>query len=144
MSRTPSAAPLLPLHAENAVNSLILPNPRRRCLTRSLAWGRWTDVNSMKFGWTADWAALHKRYMFLSLALASTIALSVPGSAGGISGVFVQNDRVVVRFDDRVNGASAFLLDAPRRIALDIDGAQVGRGHFAPPAARCQPCDRGS
>ncbi|MFP5435517.1 MAG: N-acetylmuramoyl-L-alanine amidase, partial [Alphaproteobacteria bacterium] len=86
----------------------------------------------MKFGWTADWAALHKRYMFLSLALASTIALSVPGSAGGISGVFVQNDRVVVRFDDRVNGASAFLLDAPRRIALDIDGAQVGRGHFAP------------
>lgn len=86
----------------------------------------------MKIGWTAHRAALHTSRMFLSMALASTIALSVPGSAGGISGVFVQDDRVVVRFDDRVNGASAFLLDTPRRIALDIDGAQVGRGHFAP------------
>jgi len=86
----------------------------------------------MKIGWTAHRAALHTSRMFLSMALASTIALSVPGSAGGISGVFVQDDRVVVRFDDRVNGASAFLLDTPRRLALDIDGAQVGRGHFAP------------
>ncbi|WP_310221139.1 N-acetylmuramoyl-L-alanine amidase [Sphingobium xenophagum] len=89
----------------------------------------------MKIGWTAHRAALHTSRMFLSMALASTIALSVPGSAGGISGVFVQDDRVVVRFDDRVNGASAFLLDTPRRIALDINGAQVGRGHFAPASA---------
>ncbi|MGE1095322.1 AMIN domain-containing protein, partial [Pseudomonas zeae] len=44
----------------------------------------------------------------------------------------MRDDRVIVRFDDRVDGASAFLLDTPRRIALDISGAQVGRGQFAP------------
>ncbi|WP_420146150.1 N-acetylmuramoyl-L-alanine amidase [Sphingobium sp.] len=86
----------------------------------------------MKFGWTAKRAALHKRRMLQSLALAGTMLMAVPGSAGGISGVDVQDDRVVVRFDERIDGASAFLLDAPRRIALDIDGAQMGRGRFNP------------
>ncbi|MEC3909989.1 N-acetylmuramoyl-L-alanine amidase [Sphingobium sp. CR2-8] len=86
----------------------------------------------MTFGWTADRNALHKRRMFQSLALAGTILMAVPGSAGGISGVDVQDDRVVVRFDDRIDGASAFLLDSPRRIALDIPGAQMSRGSFSP------------
>ncbi len=86
----------------------------------------------MKYGWTADHRGLHKHRMFLSLALASGILFAAPGSAGGISGVDVRDDRVIVRFDDRVEGASAFLLDAPRRIALDIDGAQMGRARFAP------------
>lgn len=86
----------------------------------------------MKFGWTADARALHKQRMFHSLALAGIAFAAAPGSAGGIAGVDVQDDRVVVRFDDRVEGASAFLLDAPRRIALDIDGAQMGSLRFAP------------
>ncbi|MCP1468900.1 N-acetylmuramoyl-L-alanine amidase [Sphingobium sp. OAS761] len=86
----------------------------------------------MKFGWTADNRGLHKRRMFFGLALASTVALSAPGSAGGISGVDVTGNRVVVRFDGAVDGASAFLLDAPRRIALDIHGAQVGRAYVGP------------
>jgi N-acetylmuramoyl-L-alanine amidase len=85
----------------------------------------------MKFGWTADVQASHKRRMFQGLALAGMI-IAAPGSAGGISGVDVRDNRVVVRFDDRVNGASAFLLDSPRRIALDIDGAQMSRGLFTP------------
>ncbi|BAV65397.1 N-acetylmuramoyl-L-alanine amidase [Sphingobium cloacae] len=82
----------------------------------------------MIFGWTANAAALHKRRMLQSLALASAILAPTPGFAGGISAVDVQGDRVVVRFDDRVEGASAFLLDGPRRLALDISGAQAGRG----------------
>ncbi|MFB0873915.1 MULTISPECIES: N-acetylmuramoyl-L-alanine amidase [unclassified Sphingobium] len=86
----------------------------------------------MRFGWTANTHALHKQRMFQSLALAGIALAAAPGSAGGISGVDVQDDRVVVRFDDRVAGASAFLLDAPRRIALDIDGAQMGSLRFAP------------
>jgi N-acetylmuramoyl-L-alanine amidase len=86
----------------------------------------------MKFGWTADTSALHKRRMLQSLALATLMTVAAPGDAGGISGVDVQDDRVVVRFDGRVDGASAFLLDAPRRIALDIDGAQIAGRHFAP------------
>lgn len=86
----------------------------------------------MKFGWTGSCRALHKRRMVQSFALIGAIIAAAPGSAGGIAGVDVRDDRVVVRFDDRVEGASAFLLDAPRRIALDIDGAQMGRGRFAP------------
>ena len=86
----------------------------------------------MKFGWTAGASALHKRRMLHSLALASLMSLAVPGGAGGIAGVDVQGDRVVVRFDGRVDGASAFLLDTPRRIALDIDGVQVAGRRFAP------------
>ncbi|CCW16610.1 N-acetylmuramoyl-L-alanine amidase [Sphingobium indicum BiD32] len=86
----------------------------------------------MTFGWTARIDAMHKRRMLQSLALASTLTMAAPGSAGGIYAVDVRDDRVVVRFDDRVDGASAFLLDTPRRIALDISGAQVGRGQFAP------------
>lgn len=86
----------------------------------------------MKFGWTASGRALHKQRMFQSLALAGMIIAAAPGSAGGIAGVDVRDDDVVVRFDGRVDGASAFLLDAPRRVALDIDGAQMGRFQFAP------------
>ena len=86
---------------------------------------------SMIFGWTAQGRAVHKRRMLQSLALAG-ILFSTPGHAGGIAGVDVQGDRVVVRFDERVEGASAFLLDGPQRIALDIDGAQTGRFPFSP------------
>ncbi len=85
----------------------------------------------MKMGWTADGPALHKRRMLNILVLASTLLAATPSDAGGISAVDVQGDRVTVRFDDSVEGASAFLLDGPRRIALDISGAQTGRGHFA-------------
>jgi N-acetylmuramoyl-L-alanine amidase len=84
----------------------------------------------MKIGWTADGRALHKRRMLNSLAMASAIFAATPGNAGGISAVDVQGDQVVVRFDDSVEGASAFLLDGPRRIALDISGAHVGKSGF--------------
>jgi len=82
----------------------------------------------MIFGWTANATALHKRRMLQSLAMAGAIFAAAPGFAGGISAVDVQGDRVVVRFDDSMEGASAFLLDGPRRLALDISGAQAGRG----------------
>ncbi len=100
-------------------------------LNRVFSVGTLDGSTSMIFGWTADRPAVHKRRMLQSLALAS-ILLSSPGQAGGIAGVDVQGDRVVVRFDERVEGASAFLLDGPQRIALDIDGAQTGRFPFSP------------
>lgn len=92
------------------------------------AWGRAGRIYVMIFGWTANATALHKRRMLQSLAMAGAIFAAAPGFAGGISAVDVQGDRVVVRFDDSVEGASAFLLDGPRRLALDISGAQAGRG----------------
>lgn len=51
--------------------------------------------------------------------------------AGGIAAVDVHGALVTLRFDDSVAGASAFLLDGPQRIALDIRGAQVGGNGFA-------------
>lgn len=85
----------------------------------------------MKLGFTAMGGALQKRHMLQSLALASMIFSGMPAEAGGISAVAVDGDQVTVRFDGRVDGASAFLLDGPRRIALDVSGAQAGRGQFA-------------
>lgn len=86
----------------------------------------------MTFGWTAAIPALHKRRMLHALVLTGTTLFAAPGGAGGIAAVDVRDSHVIVRFDGQVDGASAFLLDGPRRIALDISGAQVGRGHFAP------------
>ncbi|MET0371529.1 MAG: N-acetylmuramoyl-L-alanine amidase [Sphingobium sp.] len=85
----------------------------------------------MKFGWTADRASLHYSRMLQGLALASALFGATPGTAGGIAAVDIDADQVTVRFDDQVDSASAFLLDGPRRIALDIAGAQVGGRAFA-------------
>jgi N-acetylmuramoyl-L-alanine amidase len=85
----------------------------------------------MKFGWTVNAAALHKRRMLQILALASAIAAATPGQAGGISAIDVDGGRVTLRFDEGVSGASAFLLDGPRRVALDINGARTSRAAFS-------------
>lgn len=85
----------------------------------------------MKFGWTAFGVALHKRYMLHGLALAGALFASTPGTTGGIAAVDVDGGRVTLRFDDVVDGASAFLLDGPQRIAFDIRGARVGSNGFA-------------
>ena len=36
------------------------------------------------------------------------------------------DDRITIRFDEAVRGASSFVLDGPQRIAIDIDGARPG------------------
>ncbi|MEJ7926089.1 N-acetylmuramoyl-L-alanine amidase [Sphingobium sp. AN641] len=95
----------------------------------------------MEFGWTAKASALHKRRMLNSFALAGALAVSTPGTAGGIAAVDLAGDRVTLRFDEAVDGASAFLLDGPQRIALDIHGAQasargLGGGESAIAAVR--------
>src|SRR3546814_16706888 len=52
-------------------------------------------------------------------------------NAASIRAVQVSGDKVIVRFDGSVTGASAFLLDTPRRIALDIPGSEPGSGCLA-------------
>jgi len=84
----------------------------------------------MKFGWTAKDRARHKRRMLESLALGCAMLVASPAQSGSLSAIDVSGDRVTLRFDDQVDGASAFLLDGPRRIALDINGGQVGRGRY--------------
>jgi N-acetylmuramoyl-L-alanine amidase len=85
----------------------------------------------MTFGWTARRWTMHKRPMFHGLALAAAFLAPSPVTAGGIAAVDVHGAQVTLRFDDSVADASAFLLDGPQRIALDIRGAQVGGNGFA-------------
>ncbi len=61
------------------------------------------------------------------LALISTALFGLsPLDAAVVSGVDVAADRITLRFDDAVEGASAFLLGDPNRIAIDVGGAQAG------------------
>lgn len=84
----------------------------------------------MFFRWTADRETGHKRKMFTGLAIAVSISAAYPAVAGGIAGFDVTENRLILRFDAPVEGASAIVLDQPRRIALDIDGAQVSAGRL--------------
>lgn len=80
----------------------------------------------MDFGWTLCRRARHSGRVLLLLALLSGWLTGVPSWAGAVRTVQVQGDRIVVTFDAPVRDASAFLLAAPQRIALDIKGAAPG------------------
>jgi len=58
-------------------------------------------------------------------ALALTLAANA-ADAGTVKGVEIDGARVLIHFDEAVARASSFLLDGPRRIAIDIDGARPG------------------
>lgn len=81
----------------------------------------------MASGWTRRGKTRHKPGVMMLLA--SIIALFgwQPALATAIEGVRVTPDRVVVEFDDFVANASAFVLDGPARIAIDISGARTSR-----------------
>jgi N-acetylmuramoyl-L-alanine amidase len=80
----------------------------------------------MPFHWTrAPWARHYKPVSFLLALLACWFA-GTPGWAATIEHVDIKSDRIVVRFDQSVADASAFMLTGPERIALDIGGATPG------------------
>ena len=85
----------------------------------------------MKFGWTPAMRSGQAAHMPALLAFAAALLTPAQASAGGIQAVESNADEVVVRFDDPVAGASTMLLDGPRRIALDIQGAAAGTGGTA-------------
>lgn len=87
-------------------------------------------AKSKKFGWTC--VRRGRKYAPMNALLAcAAILLPVTAQAGSISGVRVDGDKVILNFDGGVKGASAFLLDSPRRIALDISGARPGNNSVA-------------
>jgi N-acetylmuramoyl-L-alanine amidase len=79
-----------------------------------------------------DWTGLRERrqkaLMFVVLLLVAAIAAAQPAPAASISGVDVNDTSVVLRFDGSVEAASAFLLDNPERLAVDVGGARAGSG----------------
>lgn len=69
--------------------------------------------------------------MSLVLAIMALIFGSPSAWATAIEGVSVTPERITVAFDDYVENATAFVLDNPRRIAIDIGGARAGNGGSA-------------
>jgi N-acetylmuramoyl-L-alanine amidase len=65
------------------------------------------------------------------LALLSGWLTGVPSWAGVVQEVRVKGDRVIVRFDEPVSQASAFMLAGPQRIVLDARGAEPGNRAYA-------------
>ncbi|OYY91779.1 MAG: N-acetylmuramoyl-L-alanine amidase [Sphingomonas sp. 28-66-16] len=80
----------------------------------------------MPFCWTAGASARHYRPVSFVLALLACWLAGAPGWAASVERVEVHGDRIVVRFDASVADASSFILDTPRRIALDVKGATPG------------------
>lgn len=80
----------------------------------------------MPFRWTGGQPARQKRLVSLLLALVALILGGAPGWAASVEAVDVAPDHVTLRFDARVAAASTLLLAGPRRIAIDVSGAEPG------------------
>src|SRR3546814_10529524 len=74
----------------------------------------------MRFGWARTLIVRTYLSVLMLVGLAVGLFPFAAANAGSIRAVQVSGDKVIVRFDGSVTGASAFLLDTPRRIALDI------------------------
>src|SRR3546814_6060582 len=85
----------------------------------------------MRFGWARTLIVRTYLSVLMLVGLAVGLFPFAAANAGSIRAVQVSGDKVIVRFDGSVTGASAFLLDTPRRIALDIHGAAPGSGGIA-------------
>src|SRR3546814_19810052 len=85
----------------------------------------------MRFGWARTLIVRTYLSVLMLVGLAVGLFPFAAANAGSIRAVQVSGDKVIVRFDGSVTGASAFLLDTPRRIALDIHGAEPGSGGIA-------------
>jgi N-acetylmuramoyl-L-alanine amidase len=85
----------------------------------------------MRFDWTAARGPRHIRGVSFLLALLAAWLGGMPALAGDIAEVRVRDEAIVITFDGAVAGASTFVLDAPRRIALDVAGVGSG-GRVAP------------
>ncbi|HTG37262.1 N-acetylmuramoyl-L-alanine amidase [Sphingomonas sp.] len=80
----------------------------------------------MRFDWTTARRARHSGHVSWIVALLVTWLGGVPAWAGDVADVRVADEAITVTLDGAVAGASTFVLDSPRRIALDIAGASPG------------------
>ncbi len=82
----------------------------------------------MKIDWTRTGHRMHKRAMSLATILASAILTLNPAHAGSVSRIEANGSQITISFDDLVEGASAFSLVGPDRIAIDVQGGKAGQG----------------
>jgi N-acetylmuramoyl-L-alanine amidase len=80
-----------------------------------------------------DAARFGRQDRMMSVLAMTLAAFSLPNGAlaTGVAGVDVSSEQIVVRFDGDVEKASLVHLDAPRRIAVDVAGADKGSGSGA-------------
>ncbi|KQN25411.1 N-acetylmuramoyl-L-alanine amidase [Sphingomonas sp. Leaf33] len=80
----------------------------------------------MSFGWTAAGGTRHRSCVLAFLALVAGLFTGVPSWAGTVRDIRVERGRIILTFDERVAEASSFVLNEPRRIAIDLSGATPG------------------
>jgi len=78
----------------------------------------------MRYFWTARPIARQRAGVPALLPILAAIATQA--QAGKVAGVDIADDRIIVRFDGNVAKASSFILAGPHRIALDVEGGEVG------------------
>ena len=60
------------------------------------------------------------------LALFFGLLPGAPALAATVQSIVIADRQIVIRFDDVVTRAASFVLDGPRRIAVDVDGVTPG------------------
>ena len=77
-------------------------------------------------GWTGPAPARQTGLMYALLLLLISLILPQAATAATVTAIAVERGRIIVNFDGAIDGASALMLDGPRRIALDIGGVVPG------------------
>jgi len=77
-------------------------------------------------GWTAWRTSCHIDGMVAAFLTVASVFAADPAFASKVQRVDISADKVVLEFDGTVSNASAFLLDGPQRIAVDVSGAEIG------------------
>src|SRR3546814_15637872 len=80
----------------------------------------------MYFRWTGAYRARQYRFVSFVLALLACWIAGAPGFAATVDRIDVERDRILIHFDGGVSLASCFVLDAPRRTAVDLHGEAPG------------------
>jgi N-acetylmuramoyl-L-alanine amidase len=80
-------------------------------------------------------ARCRARFENLSARLLAVVAIAVlaliaaaPAQAAAVRGIDFGADEIVLRFDGMISRASAFVVDGPNRLAIDIPEASAGSG----------------
>ena len=77
-------------------------------------------------GWTGGDRARQRAPMIAALLMIAAFLIGTPAGAGTIQAIDVGSASITLHFDAPIERASAFVVDGPRRIAVDISGADAG------------------
>jgi N-acetylmuramoyl-L-alanine amidase len=76
--------------------------------------------------WTAPGPSLQRARMFALLISLLATLLGTPAHGTAVQTIDAGPSTITLRFDGPVNAVSAFVVDGPRRIAVDVSGAAPG------------------